>query len=57
MDLTKYRKFYYASTQEYKNSVKKIYNAHFHNNRYITNETKNFIKNGSLERENCLLGI
>lgn len=55
MNLTKYRKFYYSSTQEYKNSVKKIYNAHFHNNRYITNETKNFIKNGSLERENCLL--
>ncbi len=55
MDLTKYRKFYYSSTQEYKNSVKKIYNAHFYNNRYITNETKNFIKNGYLEHENCLL--
>ena len=55
MDLTKYRKFYYASTDDYKNNVKKIYNAHFHNNRYITNETKNFIKSGSLERENCLL--
>ena len=24
MDLTKYRKFYYSSTQEYKNNVKKI---------------------------------
>ena len=55
MDLTKYRKFYYASTQDYKNNVKRIYNAHFHNNRYITNETKNFIKSGSLEQENCLL--
>jgi len=55
MDLTKYRKFYYASTDDYKNNVKRIYNAHFHNNRYITNETKNFIKSGSLERENCLL--
>ena len=41
--------------EDYKNNVKRIYNAHFHNNRYITNETKNFIKSGSLERENCLL--
>lgn len=55
IDLSKFRKFYYSQSNEYKSYVKKIYNSHFNNNRYITQETKNYIKNGETIRENCLL--
>ena len=55
LNLSKFRKFYYSQTSEYKNYVRKIYNSHFTRNKYITQETKDFIKNGENIRENCLL--
>jgi len=55
IDLSKFRKFYYSQTDEYKSYVNKIYHSHFNNNKYITHETKNYIKNGEQNRENCLL--
>lgn len=55
IDLSKFRKFYYSQTNEYKSYVNKIYNSHFNNNKYITQEIKNYIKNGEQNRENCLL--
>lgn len=55
LDLSKFRKFYYSQTYEYKSYVNKIYNSHFNNNKYITQEIKNYIKDGEKNRENCLL--
>ena len=55
VDLSKFRKFYYSQTSEYKSYVNNIYNSHFNNNKYITQETKKYIKDGQYIRENCLL--
>lgn len=55
IDLTKFRKLYYSKTNEYKSYITKIYNSHFNNNKYITQEIKNYIKNSHYERDNCLL--
>ena len=54
-DLSKFRKFYYSQSSEYKSYVRKIYNSHFNNNKYITQETKKYIKDGENFRENSLL--